>query len=158
MTSGRQPNRSPYQLRRQSLFHVEHAVRFFDRPDGALDLGDESRFGCRITGENVNRASLAVLREAHFDLNYPTTGQQQTDCPLHQRCVSFIEKPISCRSMPPRCDFDVRAEGLKGSPDSIKLDCPGFAGFNEHQVISRDRGETGNSALRAAQPATKSAR
>lgn len=129
-----------HDARRQASLFVELAANRLAGRDVRLDFDNHD---CALRGthaQNIDRASLAVLRVGDLKLDQPTVGFEASRDPENDDGVVLVEQPFELGSLPTRCKLDASVERREQGPDRAQAQLVEPAAFGSRDGRLRHAG------------------
>jgi hypothetical protein len=109
---------------------VERSEQALHRTELRLDLDDEERCGGCVPCKDVDRATLAVFRKAHFDSRLPALSIESRDDNGYETRMSLIQDTVECSTVPRHEDRESSAENIGDCGDAGKGDAVPLSAFD----------------------------
>jgi hypothetical protein len=95
---------------RKAPFHIVLADGLFDRRDVCFHLDNEQARRWRMPREKVDRTSLSIDSERHFDLRHPTASLQERGDSTDEHGMTLVKQAVELTTAPSDDLDQVRVE------------------------------------------------
>jgi hypothetical protein len=109
-----------------------------------------------VEGEDVDRSALAADVERHFGGDLPTRGAQESDHPLDETRVAFVEEPVESFTLPEQSNVDPSSQGSGDRDERVQGDPVRPTTLDPPDDRPRHTSHLGEPTLRPAPPPTES--